>query len=173
MCHYDAEAGLVNTVERSRYPSLAEIAGIPVPSSESIDGKSWAGLLDDPFGQHKEAAFSQYPRCWPSNHSHDSSAFTNMARCAGVDKHQFAYMGFSIRTEDWRYTEWAAWDGARLVPLWNVSAGLELYDHTADPPQSAKESFEKFENLNVAGLSVHADVVAQLSKQLHEFFDSH
>ena len=40
-----------------------------------------------------------------------------------------------------------------------------------DPPQSAKESFEKFENLNVA--SNHADVVPQLSRQLREFFDSH
>ena len=42
-----------------------------------------------------------------------------------------------------------------------------------DPPQSAKESFEQFENLNVATLSAHAAVVAQLSKQLREFFDSH
>ena len=73
------------------------------------------------------------------------------ARCAGVDKRLFAFMGFSIRTADFRYTEWAAWDGAALKPLWNVSAGVELYDHTADPPQSAKDSFERFENLNVAG----------------------
>ena len=90
-----------------------------------------ARLLDDPASQHKSAAFSQYPRCWPSNHSHDASAFSNMARCAGVDKHQFAFMGFSIRTDDWRYTEWAAWDGVRLVPMWNASAGVELYDHAA------------------------------------------
>ena len=109
-----------------------------------------AHLLDDPAAQHKTAAYSQYPRCWPANVTHDASAFVNMARCSGVDKHLFAYMGFSIRTADFRYTEWAAWDGAALAPLWNVSAGVELYDHTADPPESAKDSFERFENLNVA-----------------------
>ena len=52
------------------------------------------------------------------------------------------YMGYSIRTSSWRYTEWAAWDGALLKPRWNVSAGVELYDHAADPPESSKESSE-------------------------------
>lgn len=154
------------------YPSLAEIAGVPVDNTlESIDGESWASLLDDPAGQHKAAAYSQYPRCWPANHTHDASAFTNMARCSGVDKHLFAFMGFSIRTSDFRYTEWAAWDGAALRPLWNVSAGVELYDHTADPPESAKDSFERFENLNVA--AAQPATAAKLSAQLRAFFDAH
>ena len=109
------------------YPSLAEIAGIPVDKTqESIAGTSWAALLDNPEAEHKEAAFAQYPRCWPANVSHDPSAFPNMARCAGVSKLAFAYMGFSIRTREYRYTEWAAWDGVRLAPLWNRSAGVEV-----------------------------------------------
>ena len=163
-------AALVEHVDL--YPSLAEIAGVPVDKTlESIDGESWASLLDDPAAQHKTAAYSQYPRCWPANVTHDASAFVNMARCSGVDKHLFAYMGFSIRTADFRYTEWAAWDGAALAPLWNVSAGVELYDHTADPPESAKDSFERFENLNVA--AAQPATAAKLSKQLRAFFDAH
>jgi uncharacterized sulfatase len=35
-------------------------------------------------------------------------------------------MGYSVRTERWRYTEWDA--GAR---------GVELYDETADPTESS------------------------------------
>jgi hypothetical protein len=109
------------------YPSLAEIAGIPVDKKqESIAGTSWAALLDNPDAEHKVAAFAQYPRCWPANVSHNPSAFTNMARCSGVSKLTFAYMGYSIRTREYRYTEWAAWDGARLAPLWNQSAGVEV-----------------------------------------------
>jgi len=38
---------------------------------------------------------------------------------AGIDKHScnnapkgsFDYMGYSVRTEDWRYTAWLDWDG--------------------------------------------------------------
>ena len=49
-------------------------------------------------------------------------------------------MGYSLRTERWRYTEW---DGGK--------AGSELYDHDADPhewnnlandPKSAKQIAE-------------------------------
>ena len=40
-------------------------------------------------------------------------------RPAGIDKHScnnapkgsFDYMGYSVRTEDWRYTAWLDWDG--------------------------------------------------------------
>jgi arylsulfatase A-like enzyme len=80
------------------YPSLAELAGVPVDlSKESLDGRSWAHLLDDPSMEHKSAAYTQYPRCWPDN-KHTSESFTHMARCTSVDKTDFAYMGYSVRT---------------------------------------------------------------------------
>ncbi len=81
-------------------------------------------------------------------------------------------MGFSIRTRDYRYTEWAGWNGSKPGPLWNVSAGVELYNHSQDPPSSSKASFEQFENEN----ALHAadpKLVAALSKQLRAFFDAH
>ena len=94
--------------------------------------------------------------------------------CAhGVAKGNFAYMGYSIRTAQFRYTEWAAWDGHELKPLWNVSGGVELYDHVSDPPSNSRTSFDSFENTNEAGLAVHVGLVVQLSQQLRAFFDAH
>ena len=35
-----------------------------------------------------------------------------------------------MRTAQFRYTEWAAWNGATQRPNWSVLAGRELYDHS-------------------------------------------
>jgi hypothetical protein len=41
-------------------------------------------------------------------------------------------MGYTMRTETVRYTEWVKWDGAKLRPIWAEHHGLELYDHSSD-----------------------------------------
>lgn len=152
------------------YPSTAELVGVPVDKTkESIDGTSWAPLLENPSAAHLSAAFSQYPRCWPDGQTGEM-AFDHMARCTSVDKMDFAYMGYSMRTSRWRYTEWAKWDGAKLKPDWSDLAGNELYDHKGDAPEDSKNSFELFENRNVA--DENPDVVAELSKQLRDFVAS-
>ena len=76
------------------YPTLAEWCGLPAPAN--LAGQSLRPLLHDP-----EAAWSK-------------PAFTQVSRSPTV-------MGWSIRTERWRYTEW---DGGKQ--------GTELYDHTRD-----------------------------------------
>merc|ERR1712048_899808 len=150
------------------YPSLAELAGVPVDlSEESVDWRSWAHLVDNPSADHKTYAFTQYPRCWPDDSPKTPEAFTHMARCAHVEKTDFAYMGYSVRTSRWRYTEWAKWDGTTLKPDWSNLAGVELYDHAEDPPENSKVSFEQFENENVA--EKFPEVVQQLSEALHTF----
>ena len=165
------------------YPSLAELAGVPVdPAVESIDGQSWAGLLDDPSGasgQHtKLAAYSQYPRCWPSrNPTHTPADYDRMERClpnTGWDNGNMSFMGLSMRTKDYRYTEWHAWKGGQLLrPDWNDrSQMIELYDHRADPPHSSKVSFEQFENVNVAHAPANRALVQQLGQQLRTFFQN-
>ena len=83
------------------YPTVAALAGVPVP--EGLDGRSLGPLLDDPGA------------------SWDGFAVTQVLRPA--DKRlASAVMGCSIRTERWRYTEWA--EGRE---------GVELYDHRNDP----------------------------------------
>jgi len=41
-------------------------------------------------------------------------------------------MGYTVRTDQYRYTEWVSFDPVRGEPNWNVSFGRELYQY--DPP---------------------------------------
>jgi len=83
------------------YPTLTGLAGIQAP--KGLAGRSLETLLQDPIAK------------W------DGLAITQILRPA--DKRLAnPVMGCSIRTERWRYTEWA-----------NGEAGKELYDHQADP----------------------------------------
>ena len=112
---------LVETVDL--YPTLCELAGLPLP--EGLEGTSVVPLLADPARAWKPAAFSQYPR--------------------EGDK----VMGYSIRTDRYRYTEWQ--DAATKQPL-----ATELYDHQTDPA----------ETINLAAKNDQAEVVKKLSEQL-------
>lgn len=105
------------------YPTLCELTGLPLP--EHLEGTSLAPLMDEPTRPWKRAAFSQYPRS------------------GGI-------MGYSMRTDRYRYTEWRAERGAGEV------VATELYDHEVDPG----------ENVNVAGLPENAGLVAELAAQL-------
>ncbi len=104
------------------YPSLCELAGLALP--EHLEGTSFATLLNDPDRSWKTAAFTQYP-----NRSH---------------------MGRSIRTDRYRFTQWAQSSAAKKI------GGLELYDHQTDPQ----------ENINIANLPVNAELVTRLTEQL-------
>lgn len=83
------------------YPTLTEAAGIATP--EGLDGRSLVPLLENPIAP------------W------DSHAITQILRPAD-GRLESPVMGCSIRTERWRFTEWA-----------EGSSGVELYDHWADP----------------------------------------
>lgn len=68
-------------------------------------------------------------------------------RPAYTQTHRGKLRGYSVRTQRWRYTEWGE----------NGSAGVELYDHDADPD----------ENTNLAKDPRHAETVSQLKPLLH------
>lgn len=104
------------------YPTLCELCGLPLP--EGLEGSSMAPLLDNPNRPWKKAAFSQYPR--------------------GGN-----IMGYSVRTAEWRYTEWAE-QGRDPV-------GVELYDHRSDPD----------ENVNLAAKPEMKQRIAELKQVLH------
>jgi uncharacterized sulfatase len=116
-------AGPVELVDL--YPTLAELAGLSAP--DHLEGKSLRPMLDDPTVRVKTGAITQVER----------------RRGAGSQKNPI--MGYSIRTERWRYTEWAGGE-----------EGVELYDHETDP--------EEFTNL--AKDAKHADTVAEIKKLL-------
>lgn len=83
------------------YPTITALAGVAAP--DGLAGRDLSPLLEDPL------------RDW------NGFAVTQILRPAD-DRLAKPVMGCSIRTQRWRYTEWA--EGA---------AGVELYDHQADP----------------------------------------
>lgn len=106
------------------YPALSELAGLPLP--DHLEGTSFKPLLDDPQRSWKTAAFSQYPR----------------AQKGGL-------MGYSMRTERYRFTVWVSKKDHAKVDA------IELYDHQNDPQ----------ENTNIAKKLEHAELVAKLMEQ--------
>ena len=39
---------------------------------------------------------------------------------------------YTMRTDRYRYTEWVAWNGTTLSPIWSKLKAAELYDHLED-----------------------------------------
>jgi uncharacterized sulfatase len=83
------------------YPTLAELAGVRAPTG--LHGRSLMPLLKNPESKWDHAALTQVRRGPAAS----------------------AYMGYSVRTEKWRYTEWD-----------NGKRGAELYDELDDPQES-------------------------------------
>ena len=152
------------------YPTLVELAGLPPPTNVGLvgtpapQGVSLVPALRDPTGTRttttlKPYAFSQYPRC-------GGSAKLNQGDCLQVPALNFSAMGYSLRTAEWRYTEWKKWDGATLTPLWGASLGVELYDHRGDDGMD----FEAWENVNLAAVPEWSKIAANLSAALAKQF---
>eukprot|EP00117_Sycon_ciliatum_P025753 scpid62884/ scgid21304/ Iduronate 2-sulfatase; Alpha-L-iduronate sulfate sulfatase len=158
------------------YRTVAELAGTNKPSRD-VNGTSFAPLFDSPGMTSSQlsaatgktgsaaaagAAFSQYLRCvnnltaqWADNW------------CSGHNNRTL--MGYSLRTDVWRYTAWMPWQ--RTAPQVDWARGpdhVELYDHSGD--QWLENDFDHFENENVAASASHASVITELHAILREFF---
>jgi len=144
-------------------PTAAALAGLSLPSSETFDGMSLVPLLDGSAQQLKDAAFSQYPRrvkdeqkAWSGNSVIHSNRST------------FTHMGYSVRSARWRYTEWLAWNGSTLRPVWDDVVARELYDHGSEPLYPV--DFDSFENINEVNSTAYAGVIANLSWRIRQRF---
>ncbi len=115
------------------YPTLVELCGLKMPAG--LEGASLAPLLANPKRQWKKAAFSQFPRPVASN-----------LRGGKPD-----IMGYSIRTNRYRYTEWREMTGGEV-------RARELYDHDKDP----------LETRNLARLPEFAQTLEELGRILRE-----
>jgi len=149
------------------FPTMCDLAGVGMPvGSNQLDGTSLGWVLEGSRGQGKAAVLTQYPRC-PLNAT-TGTWITDPAQmwqnnwCEFVDRSEIPWMGYSLRTAEYRYTEWAAWNGTALAPMWSSLAGVELYDHRNDTGRC----FDCTENSNLAHVPAFASVAAGLSKQL-------
>jgi uncharacterized sulfatase len=103
------------------YPTLADLCGLTPPSN--LEGRSLRPLLENPKARWIFPAITQQVR----------------------NDHGTRIMGYSVRNERWRYTEW---DGGKL--------GVELYDQAEDP----------HEWHNLAKEAQYAKVVSDMRKLL-------
>ena len=107
------------------YPTLLDLCGVEKPSH--LQGESLVPLLQNPASEGPSEAVSQYPRNGQN------------------------VMGYSLRTDRYRYTEWVA-KGTGSVQA------KEIYDHFLDP----------MEHTNVLS-STDSAVLSNLSSQLEPY----
>ena len=119
------------------YPTVLEACGLTPSGNPKRDGTSLRPLLDDPAAPWGEPAYTQVRRGNPNAQARQQGGRPNPP-----------FMGRSVRTERWRYTEWGD-GGAR---------GRELYDHAADPGEMK----------NLANDPAQVQVVQQMRGLLHE-----
>jgi iduronate 2-sulfatase len=93
------------------YPTLADLCNLEPPSN--LAGQSLVDILKDPRTAVKQIALTQHCRpAYPAN---------------GADPDA---IGYSIRTDRYRYTEWRVFGSDRVL-------AYELYDHKKDPHETA------------------------------------
>ena len=165
------------------FPTLLDLCSLPVPSTTTritaeddtelyqvLEGTSLVPLLEDPEQPWKSVAFSQYQRYISKKPTYDSDV---PLTSAGGGKG----MGYSIRTDRYRYTEW--WktngdygkfgstdpskppydpDASRVVA--GQASFVELYDYQNDPGET--------ENLAYTQASTYATLISELQGLLHD-----
>ena len=122
--------GLVEFVDV--YPTLCDLSGLDIP--DSLEGISLVPLMNNPGLPWKKAVFSQFLRegIW-------------------IAPDGIPYMGYSIRTDRYRYVRWINQETGTL-------AAEELYDHSIDPD----------ENYNIAGQAENGELVAEMAGALEK-----
>ncbi len=117
------------------YPTLADLCGLGAPSG--LEGGSLRPLLDDPTAKVRDFALTQTPR-------------PNYPRGKLPE-----VMGYSLRSDRFRYTEWRDFRNGEI-------RARELYDHETDP----------LETVNVAEDSTRSAAVAELAAALKTTLNS-
>ena len=112
------------------YPTLADICGLGIP--QGLAGRSLQPLIEDPGLAWDKVAVSQFPR-------------------PGYYKGKPEFMGYSMRTDRFRYTSWICIETGEEYER-------ELYDHAIDP----------YEELNLAMDEKYRATVTDLNQDLRE-----
>eukprot|EP01044_Picomonas_judraskeda_P026232 COSAG03_NODE_7886_length_860_cov_1.473062_1_plen_134_part_00 len=90
--------------------------------------------------------------------------------CADTPKETIGYMGFTVRTAAWRFTQWVVWDGARLQPDWAKVNASELYSYDECSTSLCDNDFDAHDNVNVVDDPSHASTVASLQARLRRHY---
>lgn len=74
-------------------------------------------------------------------------------------------MGYSVRVDEWRYTVWFGFDGARVVPKTDDIIGRELYSHVGDDGDADFPG----ENVNVAENPANKQILEELHAKILDY----
>jgi len=108
------------------FPTLCELAGLSIPTH--LQGHSQAVVMRNPRHRVKDYAVSQYPRT--------SDRIATQYR----PYEQGDVMGYSIRSEQYRYTVWLKGAYRSRCPLATAEiTGVELYDYEKDPLEQSNK----------------------------------
>jgi iduronate 2-sulfatase len=118
------------------YPTLTELCGLKPPAN--LQGQSLVPILKDTTAAGRGWAISEVVR---------GGGIKRFGASAATGDNVNRFLGYTIRTPRWRYTEWD--EGKQ---------GRQLYDHDADPKELT----------NLAEVPAHAATVAELSAKLRE-----
>ena len=120
------------------FPTLCELAGLPIPAY--LDGKSLVPAMKDNKVKIKDYAISQYPR--------DNGGARSV-------------MGYSLRNDRYRYTEWIGKFYNTSKPLNEGDiVGVELYDMIKDPNETT----------NLADKPEMKKQVKELADKMREYY---
>jgi arylsulfatase A-like enzyme len=128
------------------FPTICDLSGVTIP--DNLDGKSLKPLMLNNKEIAKEYAISQYPRKLKK---------AEMAKAGYTDS---KIMGYSLRTDKFRYTIWM--NNFTSKQIFNEAQvyAAELYDYVKDP----------LETVNVVNDSNYAKVSKDLKSKMIAFF---
>ena len=130
------------------FPTLCELSDGEVPAY--LDGKSLVPVMKNNKASVKEYAMSQYPRKM------------DKADINKVEDGKGKLMGYSMRTEQYRYTVWLKNFTSDQAYSADKVYTKELYDYVKDP----------LEKVNVSDDTKYAAIVADLDKKMVAYFKS-
>ncbi len=155
------------------FPTMLDALGarLAKPRADELDGVSLLPVLRDPSDDAvarrlKRFALSQYMRC-PADTTNPQNFWRDNG-CLTTERTELPFMGYTVRTEAWRYTEWFAWNASRLAPaMGGPLLGAELYSHAGDDGTD----FDAYENRNEVE-TADPEVAAGMRALLHEAISS-
>ena len=130
------------------FPTICNLAGLPIPNQ--LDGKSLKPLMLNNKASVKEFSISQYPRKLKKEE----------AASLGYKKGNL--MGYTLRTERYRYTIWMNDFTSKQAFEANKVYATELYDYEKDP----------LEKVNVVKDKKYENTSAELNAKMIAFFKS-
>ena len=155
------------------YRTLVDLAGLPPPDA-TVQGRSLRPVLEDATATHRNFSVTQYPRC-PKDYSKQWDA-----NCKRLTAAEIPVMGYTLRVDHYRFTEWYAWVKA---PRTHRNAAYDPPEKVVDrskPPlatelyaldEATRHDFDAFELVNVAARPEARCALDNLRAALAAFVD--